>query len=331
MADAARFPQLAFPFAGVGAAAGWLSSSCIINVAVGFTHGPGFARFMPYQVTSTVCTALGGALTGLLLTRLCVGKRYDYELDDADPDRRPPTDTWPLHVGVILATGVAIGWVVTVALSAWSQLLEGVLAGAAGALAFVPVCLAVIAAARRAQRARLGSLVAHSDRRAVWGIMALALAVATLLAVPDWLALESVGRAPPLVALGILAVTCAATLAILRADRRALRSADAIIAAGLTTRDPDDREPDDGPITRLDLGVGDDLHAVTARGAAAYRQRERTVALVHGSADAALAALGRAVRRGAITLVIIGAVLTAHACAAAGSARWVAELARTAR
>src|SRR5262249_31763559 len=128
---------------------------------------------------------------------------------------------------------------------------------------------------------------------------------ATLEALPDWLALESVGRAPPLVALGILLAASATTLAILRADRGALWSAGAIIAAGLTARDPDLGESSDAPRARLDLGLGDDLQAVTARGAAAYRQRERTLALVRGSPDAALAALGRAVRRGTIALAVI--------------------------
>ena len=45
--------------------------------------------------------------------------------------------------------------------------------GALCAVVFLPVCLVVIGAARRAQRARLGSIVAGSDRRTVWGILAI--------------------------------------------------------------------------------------------------------------------------------------------------------------
>jgi hypothetical protein len=183
--------------------------------------------------------------------------------------------------------------------------------GALLALVFVPVCLFVLAAARRAQRARLGSLVASSDRRAVWGILAITLAAATLEALPEWPAASADDRPWPLVALGMLVLAGLATLEIFREDRAVLGRAREMERAGLEARE----EPvlDASEILRLDLGLGDELRARTARGA--YRQVDRTVALVQGSLEAAVGALERSVRRGKIGLAVVALVGAAHLAA----------------
>jgi hypothetical protein len=106
------------------------------------------------------------------------------------------------------------------------------------------------------------------------------------------------------------------TLGIRVADARVLSQARAEIDAGLTARAIADAEPTEEGVARLDLGLGEGILARVARGAAAYRQRERTVALVRGSPVLALHALQRSVRRGTVGLVVIGAVGVAHAAAA---------------
>jgi hypothetical protein len=58
-----------------------------------------------------------------------------------------------------------------------------------------------------------------------------------------------------------------------------------------------------------------------ARGAAAYRQKARTLALVRGSPDQALAALRRAVRRGVLGLAVVAAIGAAHLAAQSLPAR----------
>jgi hypothetical protein len=64
--------------------------------------------------------------------------------------------------------------------------LSGILNGGLCSIAFLPICAAVLAAARRAERARLGSIVAGADLREVWAILAAALAVATPWPSPPW-------------------------------------------------------------------------------------------------------------------------------------------------
>jgi hypothetical protein len=79
MADASRFPELALPFAIVGASAGWLSAGLLANPFVGATHGG-------KQILAALCAMGVAAATGAFLTRRCVGRRYSYELDAPDPD-----------------------------------------------------------------------------------------------------------------------------------------------------------------------------------------------------------------------------------------------------
>src|SRR5689334_10915360 len=69
MADASRFPNLAVPFALVGAAAGWLSAGLAQHP---FVYAPD-STFR--GVTAAVAAVLAGA-TGVLLRRWCVGQRY---------------------------------------------------------------------------------------------------------------------------------------------------------------------------------------------------------------------------------------------------------------
>src|SRR5262249_14680243 len=146
-----------------------------------------FGFKVAWPVATAAATVIG-ALTGAALKRACIGRRYDYEIGEPDPELRPATDFWPLHAGLVLAAGAATGGAVATLTPGCSTQAECVLGGIGCALVFVPVCLAVVAAARRAQRARLGSLVAGSDRRAVWAILAMLLAVMTLEPVflPSW-------------------------------------------------------------------------------------------------------------------------------------------------
>lgn len=318
MADASRFPQLALPFAIVGAAAGWLSTSFLANPLVHVTRAgkQGLAAF---------CAMSVAAATGALLTRWCVGKRYAYELAAPDPDALARTDTWPRRVGAVLAAGTVSGAVVATLYEAYGGPTAGAVSGFFCSIAFVPVCTVVVAAARRAQRARLGSLVAGSDRRAVWGILSTALALATLEALLDWPA-SAGGEVPaPMPALRMVQAAGILTLAILVADVIALRRARRAIAPGLEHQSPTEIDAGADAVSRLDLGLGEDRLARFARSGSAYRGRDRTLAQVLGSPEQATSALRRAIRRGAIGLVVIGAVYGGHAAAHTRLAREIYE------
>jgi hypothetical protein len=306
MAHPTRFPPLALPFAIVGAAGGWLSASLLSNPMLRMTW-PG----KEWAAALVAMVLAGGA--GALITRWCVGKRYAYELDTPDPEARVHSDRWPRHVTVVLVAGTATGLAVSLLYATWRGPLIGALCGLVCALAFVPVCALVILAARRAQRARLGSIVSASDRRAVWGILATALSATTLEALPDWPAAWAGDTAFPLPALAMTLAAGLVIAVILVADSRALRLARSSAGQGLTARDPSEPEAVDTTVPRLDLGLGEDAWARLARSASAYRGRDRTLALIQGSPSLSEGALRRAIRRGTLGLVVTFAVAAAHA------------------
>jgi hypothetical protein len=241
-------------------------------------------------------------------------------MGEPDPEVRPSTDTWPLHVALCIAAGAATGWLVAELTPNCTTQLGCTVGGALCAGAFVPVCLAVIAAGRRAQRARLGSIVAGSDRRAVWGILATLLAVMTVEAAPDWPAYAAGDGPCPCAVLAMISAAAVCIAAILGADVRALGAARHLVARGLAARDGAEAEPNDAAAPRFDLGLGNDLSAQTTRGATAYRHRETTLALVRGTPDLAIRALSRAVRRGAFGLALIGLTAIVHGVASSAPA-----------
>jgi hypothetical protein len=309
MAHPTRFPHLALPFAIVGAAGGWLSTELLANPLMRMTW-PG-----KEWVAALIAMALAGA-TGALLTRWCAGKRYAYELEAPDPDDRLSTDTWLRHVTAVLLAGTLTGLAVALLFETYRGPVIGALSGLCCAIAFVPVCALVIVTARRAQRARLGSIVSGSDRRAVWGILATALAVTTVEAAPDWPAYLAGERAAPLPAVLLVVGAGAVITFVMAADARALRLARSSTAQGLTQRDAADPEPAGEGLAKVDLGLGEGSWERLARSASAYRGRDRTLALIQGDPEQALSALRRALGRGAIGLAVTVAVCAVHAAAA---------------
>ncbi|MDI1450261.1 hypothetical protein [Polyangium sp. 6x1] len=310
MADGSRFPKLAPPFAIAGAAAGWLSAGLLAHPLVGVTYEG-------VKPLATFGTTLIAAATGILLQKLCLGWRYSYEIDSPNPDVRPWTDRIVYHVLVLLLAGAAAGAMVAGLDDAHGGTLGGAASGAVSAILFLPVCLLVLSSARRAQRARLGSIVAGSDRRAVWGILAAALSATTLFAALDWPAARMAEAEAPLPALYILLATALVTLVVLAADVRALKRAQAALAPGLSTGEEGAAPLVDPSVPRVDLGLGDDLASRLARSAAAYRSRDRAIELVQGNPEQALGALRRAVRRGVTSLALMGVILGVHSFAQA--------------
>lgn len=314
MSDASRFPQLALPFAIVGAAAGWLSAGLVSN--------PLIQRFVTDpHLPATLVSAASGAISGALLTRFCRRSPvYLYSLeanpsDEADAEGRPPTDSFLYHVLVLLTAGAVTGGIVAFLCNLGQHVGVGVLAGLGCAVAFVPVCLAVINAARRSKRARLGSLVSDSDRRAVWGILATTLAVTTVEAVPCWPA-HTAGEAPSQLPAALMLLAAGAViLGVLIADIRGFRRAKTALGSDLEARDPTQLTSDDVAAPRLDLGLGDDIGARIARSSAAYRGRDRVIALVQGDFTQTVSSFRGAFLRGGVGLVIVAAIAYVHGLA----------------
>jgi hypothetical protein len=290
-------PEIALPFAVVGAAAGWLSADLLANPVV---MDAGCNRGLAAASAAAVTAAVGRSLT----------RRFGVSTMWA-ADR---SATWVPLVGSISLAGVITG--ATVGGLTWlsgSGVFEGAACGLLCAIPALPVCALVVAAARRAARARLGSIVAGSDRRAMWSITMTALAVVTLIALPDWITLGDVFAGAPHAAPAIALGACLVTLALLIADGFARRRVARADVAGMDLRDPGADADHDDPAPDLDFGLGDEVLARVARGGAAYRTRERAAALILGSLDQARAAIRQAMTRGAVGLAITCAVLGCHA------------------
>jgi hypothetical protein len=303
MSEYARIPQIAYPFAVFGAAAGWLAAGFLCTPLVNLTFGHS-------EQPLTAGCALGiAAVLGLYLTRSVVNA----------PVFADPASTWfRLVVAQSLGgalCGALVGWFT------WENeraVTSGSIGGALVGAAFLPIGALVVGAARRAARARMGSIVAASDRRAMWGILAAALAGATLLAVPDWPASVGGSVATPWVALGITLGCGALTVGLLVADLEALSRVRRLDreAGSMEVREPSAEPRDDDPEPEVDFGLGADVLARMERGAAAYRARDRATALLLGSSVAAAGALRAGLRRSAVGIGVVIVALAAHALAA---------------
>ena len=291
-----RMPRLVYPFAIVGAAAGWLAATLLDNPIADATPNHAAGR-------AALCSAAIAAGLGLLLQRRCVPRVAFASL----------TGMW---TQVVIFVG--LGGTLSGAITGWLAFenergtTSGALAGLGAALGFLPVCVLVIAAARRAARARLGSLVAAADRRELWALMASALAVTTATAFPDWMAQET-----PIVALSLAVAALTAIVALGAFDLRAAlvvrRASGRADRMEIRERAAEEAE---GSLPALDLGLGDEVRASLARSAAAYRGRDRASSLLLGSLDEARAAVRRALVKKALAAAVAALALAGHALAA---------------
>jgi hypothetical protein len=219
---------------------------------------------------------------------------------------RATLDRDGVHAIVVLVGGAIVGAIVGAAANCSYSVATGTLGGLVCSIAFLPVVIAVLRSARASQRARLGTLVARVDRRAVWSILATTLALTTLEAVPDWLS-----KSDGCVAVSIACACGAVVLAVLLWDGRANGSAHATLADLATPSTFADEAAQ-----TIDLGLGEDVGARVARGVSAYRDRDRTVALVRGDPFEVRQAITRALVRGRASFAVISAVLGVHVVAA---------------
>jgi hypothetical protein len=298
MADARRFPRLELPFALVGAAAGYLSIELLSTPRL---------HFVPRdeQPAAVITATVVCALVGLIARKMCTGRKYAYEMD-VDASARAPSDLDGVHALLILTAGTIVGAIVG-ATCGWSDATAtGALNGFLCSIVFLPVAFVVLRSARAAQRARLGTLVARADHRAVWSVLATALALTTLEALPDWLA-----RRDGSVAFALASACGGVVLAVLLFDGRASGRARQTLADLAAPTPFSDEAPQ-----VIDLGLGEDVGARVAHGVSAYRDRDRTLALVRGDASEVRTAMKRAIARGRASLLLVSMVLGVHAIAA---------------
>ncbi|WP_433926217.1 hypothetical protein AB3662_25150 [Sorangium cellulosum] len=295
--------ELGLPFALVGAAAGWISAGVLASPLVDVALGG-------KQEVAAVCAGIIGGLIGALLPRVVAPRQAWHGRGS----------TWACLAALVLPGGALAGGLIAgITGGSLYTAATGVVNGVICAAATLPICGAVLEAALRAERARLGSIVAASDRRAVWQILAASLSAATLAALPEWPAAR-LGQVPVPEIVGALALGAWIAIGLLiLADAAALGHRLPRAAADAAEPCSPDAIAPDPAVPRVDLGLGDDVHARLARGDA-YRGRDRASLLVIGSHAEARAALAGALRRGALCFALGAAVLVAHRWAAGDGA-----------
>lgn len=276
--ERARVPSMAMPFALVGVAAVVFSLVAVSALRV----GPERASLPAALFAGAV---VGGGL-GVALRRWPVIH-----------DPMVPRGLIAFRVSaIVVISGAAIG--AALGYQAWGGV--GALPFAAGgglvSLAFVPACLTVLDAGRRAARARMGSVVAGADRRTIWATALSAIAVTSLAGVPALLAGCAAGRlsVPQQASLVLcVAVVCAFGGLLCAARdragiahlRRFVASRELEEAAGSAAHAP----------SCVDVGLGDAAWSPVTSGGT-YRAYARQEVTLKGDVGRAISALDEAYR-----------------------------------
>lgn len=302
---AGAMPRLAIPFAAFGAAAG-------LFAMLGIGAYREAARDVS-PLTPMIMTAAVGAGVGELLRR-------SQKLQAPDLAREALI-AWIAIVNVV--AGVTAGGLI--GFTTWGP--DGVarfaIGGGAASLAFVPSCLVVFDAAKRAARARHGSLVAATDRRTVFSTVLAGIAFAGATQVPAMLSTNtSKAFSSPLTQPALSLFVClASTIAIFvlqRQDRADRASLEAHAKNAAWMERAQQHENDDAPDTQnspangnkpVDLGVGGDRW--TKSNDSNYRTSGRPDVVLRGSIDRALAAFDECALRRHRSLIVAASGLSA--------------------
>jgi len=294
----ARMPALAWPFAAFGGAAGLFAI-----LALG-SFRPA-AREVSL-LTPAILTAIVGGIAGIVLRRW--SRLYEPML---------ARDALYVRVGMITAlAGAAAGGLI--GLFTWGP--DGFIKFAGGGilvgLCFLPSCLVVFEAARRAGRGRHGSLVAATDRRTVHSTVLGGLAFASATQIPSLLNLEASNDLTPL-AQALLSIVVAGGsvigIAVLQwRDKKANVALEQLKkdAAWLDRVLPETEEEENrAAAAQTDLGLGSDQWTKTTDNT--YRSSGRADVLVKGSIADAAKAFEECIQRRHRSLMVAAASLTA--------------------
>ncbi len=291
-------PSLAKPFAAFGAAAGLFAI-----LALGSFRDA--AREVS-PLTPMLATAAFGAIAGMTLRRW---KRLHSPIL-----AREAVILW---VAIITAlAGAASGGVVGLATWGVDGFARFAGGGAVVGLVFVPSCLVVFDAAKRAGRGRHGSLVAATDRRTVLATVLAGISFAAATQVPAVLSCNVSNDLAPLLQVALSLVVCsAATIGIVvlqRRDRAGRASLEAVAKDAAWLDRAPAVEPNDALCpAAVDLGIGAERWTRTSD--ANYRLSGRTDVLVKGSIAEVTAAFEECARGRHGSLIVASCGLTAIA------------------
>ncbi|WP_437592251.1 hypothetical protein [Sorangium sp. So ce1000] len=324
--------SLVFPCGAIGLVGGWLTADFLDMTEL-------VPRCLLAGVTPIVAALLGHYLTarigGVWSDGALTSSAGEVSMSGAPwvdaPGkwtRRGPIVAGTLALWAIVVAGVVNGMALGL-VAGPAGMVIGAAFGAVFALPFVPALAVVLVAANRVGRARAGSIVALSDRRAVWAATAAVIAVALQLgaglhgaSAPD------VGRVVSMMAFAVVGALCVIDAVemtrVLKLPRERAGAGEEIaeriaaeIEAGATEAmgAGEDggarsaaRAAGRGTGERIDLGLGDEVQVEVVRPTHAYRGAPQIARVVRGNRELAAAALRAGLLRGAAALAI-GAAL----------------------
>lgn len=293
---ATAMPSLAKPFAAFGAAAGLFAI-----LALGSFRDA--ARDVS-PLAPMIATTVVGAIAGVALR----GWRRLHHPALA----REAVILWVTVITAI--AGAASGGIV--GLFTWGPdgFARFALGGAVVGLVFVPSCLVVFDAAKRAGRGRHGSLVAGTDRRTVLSTVLGGIAFAGATQVPAILSANTSNDLEPLLQVALSLIACAAAtvgiVVLQRRDRTARASLESFAKdAAWLDRAPHAEDGEALSPEAVDLGIG--AERWTRGTDANYRQSGRADVLVKGSIADATAAFDECARARHRSLIVAACGLTA--------------------
>lgn len=251
--------------------------------------------YYPGDVFLRAAAVAGGALGGTFLGAILQGERV------------ARSRLWTtLVLGVVLplvGAGIGLGATVAFGSSATSVLEEATFTGLVGGLAAIPGVALTARAAKRADRARPGSVIHEIERRAVWTLPAATLALGTVFAVRRNPYLLRMAHEDPAPALAIAVIATISLIITFAQEISAVRfsSRVAATASELRPREADALESQDAP--QIDLGVGKQVLEQIQNGFS-YRSAETISLIVRGDPALANAIARRAALRTAVALLV---------------------------
>ena len=291
-------PPLAKPFAAFGAAAGLFA---VLGLGASREAARLVSPLVPMLLTAVVAAGAGETL-----------RRWPRLHEPA-----LPREVVVLWVAVIAAAAGALSGAL-VALVTWGPggMPRFTLGGAAVGLAFTPSCLVIFDAAKRAARARLGSLVAATDHRTVLSTVAAGIAFASAVQVPALLSANASLTLTPRIQLGLSFLVAAGALAMILRLQRQDRASRAILDQQARDEATLESAASEEPATTgLDLGLGgetwsrlSDVH---------YRASGRPDVVLRGSIREAVTAFEDCARQRHRSLIVATCGLTAVVVSAA--------------
>jgi hypothetical protein len=292
-----RVPSLVLPLTLAGAGCGWLTGAAL--------GGPLLGRIAPSFVAPAAAPIAAGAglVVGWLLRHVC---RQQLGSDRTKKAYVPA-------VAVVVGMGGVAGAVVDAVLPYSEGWPTSAVVGALAAMCSLPIVIYVMSAARRAARARHGSLVAATDRRAVWVALALAMTVATLVALPEWQEYVPELDRFPFIAFWMALAGATVAMAALTGDALAMRRLRELTAtvADMRSVEAEAAESVAGRVHTRDLGLGRQARAAFDE-RASYRHRPGIVALVTGDVDEAERAIAGSIKRAAASVLVALLVIALH-------------------